>query len=149
MVDAMGVTGTEGVFRKAAEISYEILRNNSESLMSVLEAFVHDPLVEWANKAVSGGGTLDIPLLFCLARWHAAETVPIVGFVLTGQKSKNDSRQLTKAAESSLKPIERKLGGLQQNGLVSTVPNQVDDLIQQATSYTNLALMYQGWAPWL
>lgn len=64
MVEAMGVTGVEGrrslrlqaddlgVFRKAAEITMEVLRTNSESLMSVLEAFVHDPLVEW-TKGVS------------------------------------------------------------------------------------------------
>nr|ODO02228.1 serine/threonine-protein kinase ATR [Cryptococcus depauperatus CBS 7855] len=49
MVDALGVTGVEGVYRKAAEITMDILRSNSDSLMSVLEAFVHDPLVEWAR----------------------------------------------------------------------------------------------------
>ncbi|WVO13494.1 hypothetical protein L204_101114 [Cryptococcus depauperatus] len=42
MVDALGVTGVE-------EITMDILRSNSDSLMSVLEAFVHDPLVEWAR----------------------------------------------------------------------------------------------------
>jgi phosphatidylinositol kinase/protein kinase (PI-3 family) len=42
-----------GVFRKAAEISLQILRTNSESLMTVLEAFVHDPLVEWVKVSVS------------------------------------------------------------------------------------------------
>lgn len=26
-----------------------ILRENKDSLMSVLEAFIHDPLVEWEN----------------------------------------------------------------------------------------------------
>ena len=50
LVDAMGVTGIEGVFRKASEISMGILRDNAESLMSVLEAFVHGPLVEWAGR---------------------------------------------------------------------------------------------------
>ena len=53
LVDALGVTGWEGVFRKAAEITMDILRQNSESLMSVLEAFVHDPLVEWVKTGVS------------------------------------------------------------------------------------------------
>ncbi|WWC90661.1 uncharacterized protein L201_005597 [Kwoniella dendrophila CBS 6074] len=53
MVDALGVTGVEGVFRKAAEISMSILRNNSDSLMSVLEAFVHDPLIEWMKSGRS------------------------------------------------------------------------------------------------
>jgi phosphatidylinositol kinase/protein kinase (PI-3 family) len=41
-----------GVFRKAAEISMAILRANSDSLMSVLEAFAHDPLVEWQIRSV-------------------------------------------------------------------------------------------------
>jgi serine/threonine-protein kinase ATR len=50
LVDALGVTGVEGVYRRAAEITMEVLRANSESLMSVLEAFVHDPLVEWTKN---------------------------------------------------------------------------------------------------
>lgn len=50
MVDALGVTGVEGTFRKAAEITMDILRSNGDSLMSVLEAFVHDPLVEWTKS---------------------------------------------------------------------------------------------------
>ncbi|OCF42201.1 serine/threonine-protein kinase ATR [Kwoniella heveanensis CBS 569] len=53
MVDALGVTGVEGVFRKAAEITMDILRSNSDSLMSVLEAFVHDPLIEWMRSGRS------------------------------------------------------------------------------------------------
>ncbi|KAL1406340.1 hypothetical protein Q8F55_008039 [Vanrija albida] len=53
MVDALGVTGVEGVFRKAAEITMDILRSNQGSLMSVLEAFVHDPLVEWTKSSRS------------------------------------------------------------------------------------------------
>lgn len=56
MVDGLGVTGTEGVFRKACEVTMRILRLNKESLRSVLETFVHDPLVDWlpnAKKKVS------------------------------------------------------------------------------------------------
>ncbi|WVQ82128.1 hypothetical protein IAT38_004256 [Cryptococcus sp. DSM 104549] len=53
MVDALGVTGVEGVFRNAAEITMGILRSNSDSMMSVLEAFVHDPLVEWTKPGRS------------------------------------------------------------------------------------------------
>jgi len=51
MVDAFGVTGYEGVFRKSCEVSLGVLRNNKESLMSVLETFIHDPLCEWSKKA--------------------------------------------------------------------------------------------------
>lgn len=62
MADALGVTGVEGVFRKAAEISLGILRANSEALMSVLEAFAHDPLVEWTRTSVSEKGRRQLVL---------------------------------------------------------------------------------------
>ena len=47
MVDALGVTGVEGVFRIASELSLQLLRDNKDILMSVLDTFIHDPLVEW------------------------------------------------------------------------------------------------------
>lgn len=50
MVDALGVTGVEGVFRKAAELTMQLLRDNKDVLMSVLDAFIHDPLVEWEDE---------------------------------------------------------------------------------------------------
>jgi len=53
MVDAFGVTKIEGVFRKCCEESLRVLRENRESLMSVLETFIHDPLCEWNKKRVS------------------------------------------------------------------------------------------------
>jgi len=50
MVAGMGVTGVEGAFRIACEVTMQVLRDNDGSLMSVLEAFVHDPLVEWEDE---------------------------------------------------------------------------------------------------
>eukprot|EP00002_Diphylleia_rotans_P020747 TRINITY_DN4030_c0_g1_i1.p1 TRINITY_DN4030_c0_g1~~TRINITY_DN4030_c0_g1_i1.p1 ORF type:complete len:2534 (-),score=449.32 TRINITY_DN4030_c0_g1_i1:366-7967(-) len=49
MVDAMGLTGYEGVFRKSSEVVMRLLRENRDSLMSILETFVYDPLVEWTK----------------------------------------------------------------------------------------------------
>lgn len=48
----MGVTGYNGVFRKAGEVTMRLLRANTDTLMSVLESFIHDPLVEWNRKKV-------------------------------------------------------------------------------------------------
>src|SRR5438552_10147978 len=56
----MGVTGYEGVFRKAGEVTMRLLRANNDTLMSVLESFIHDPLVEWNRKKV---GHLIVPIL--------------------------------------------------------------------------------------
>ena len=50
MVDALGVTSYEGVFRRVCEITLRVARSNKDALMSVLEAFVYDPLVEWTSK---------------------------------------------------------------------------------------------------
>ena len=50
MVDGLGITGYEGVFLRVAEITMEVLRSHRETLMSVLETFIHDPLVEWTKS---------------------------------------------------------------------------------------------------
>merc|ERR1712213_34661 len=46
MQNALGVAGYEGVFRSVCEITLEILRTNRETLMSVLQPLLYDPLVE-------------------------------------------------------------------------------------------------------
>jgi len=43
----MQVSGIEGSFRNTCEITMTVLRDNKESLMAVLEAFVYDPLINW------------------------------------------------------------------------------------------------------
>ncbi|CAM9849914.1 unnamed protein product, partial [Heterosigma akashiwo] len=47
LANAMGVSGVEGNFRATAEAVMTVLRENSESLVTMLEAFVHDPLITW------------------------------------------------------------------------------------------------------
>jgi len=47
MIDAMGATGVEGVFRLSCEATVEVLRKNKETLMNVLDTFKHDPLIDW------------------------------------------------------------------------------------------------------
>jgi phosphatidylinositol kinase/protein kinase (PI-3 family) len=44
MVDAFGVFGVEGPFRKSCEMVMKVLHDNRELLVSVLETFLHDPL---------------------------------------------------------------------------------------------------------
>jgi FKBP12-rapamycin complex-associated protein len=44
---AMEVSGVEGSFRITCEHVMRLLRNNSDSLMAILEAFAYDPLINW------------------------------------------------------------------------------------------------------
>jgi len=41
------VTGIEGNFRVTCNSVMRVLRENKDSLMAVLEAFVYDPLLNW------------------------------------------------------------------------------------------------------
>lgn len=47
LVNAMEVCGVDGYFRHTAEAVMTVMRYNKASLMVMLEAFVHDPLINW------------------------------------------------------------------------------------------------------
>ncbi|KAJ7156082.1 hypothetical protein C8R43DRAFT_884346 [Mycena crocata] len=136
LIDGLGVTGVEGVFRIACEVTMQLLRDNKDSLMSVLDAFIHDPLVEWEDEKRK--------LMSMQEREPRRNTV----------KASVDLRSLGKNA---LNPIERKLKGLYTAASskerhagekeIST-GNLVQMLMQEATDLANLAKMYPGWASW-
>ncbi|KAG8968537.1 serine/threonine-protein kinase M1 [Tulasnella sp. 419] len=137
LVDGLGVTGVEGVFRIACEVTMEILRHNKDSLMSVLEAFVHDPLVEWEieNRNVERRNRA--------ANRHRRDAA-----------SANPADHMKALAQQSLAPIRRKLEGLSvgqsdRSPKEIKTSNQVEALIKEATDSANLAMMYYGWASWL
>jgi FKBP12-rapamycin complex-associated protein len=44
---AMEVSGIEGSYRSTCEKTLSVLRDNKGSLVDMLEAFVHDPLISW------------------------------------------------------------------------------------------------------
>jgi phosphatidylinositol kinase/protein kinase (PI-3 family) len=75
MVDAFGVYGYEGnspylitrttltpphsgPFRKSCELTMKILRQNEDTLMTILEAFLYDPTTDFIGKKVRLSQTL-------------------------------------------------------------------------------------------
>ena len=50
MQAALGVYGVEGAFRTSSEHVMRVLRRNKETLLTLLEAFVYDPLVDWTAE---------------------------------------------------------------------------------------------------
>ncbi|KAF8897901.1 hypothetical protein BD779DRAFT_1608382 [Infundibulicybe gibba] len=129
MIDGLGVTGTEGVFRTACEVTLDLLRDNKDSLMSVLDAFIHDPLVEWEDEKRK------------LERDTARRNQV---------KASVDLRML---AKNALNPIEKKLKGIyttsrERHEKEISTSNLVQMLIQQATDLANLGKMYPGWSSW-
>jgi serine/threonine-protein kinase mTOR len=47
LIKAMEISGIEGSYRSTCERTMTVLRDNRDSLVAMLEAFVYDPLVSW------------------------------------------------------------------------------------------------------
>ena len=47
MVALFGLPGVEGLFRNSCQAALEALKEGRETLLTLLEAFVYDPLVDW------------------------------------------------------------------------------------------------------
>lgn len=74
MIDGLGITGYEGIFLRVCEITLSVLRTHRETLMSVLETFIHDPLVEWTKSHKSSGVEVQNP--------HAQVWYSVLVFIL-------------------------------------------------------------------
>ncbi|UPR01432.1 phosphatidylinositol kinase [Chloropicon primus] len=120
MIDAMGVSGYEGVFRKSCETTLRVLRSNKETLLNVLETFVHDPLVEWTHHGTQAGAQASTTNTY--ARQAMANIASRLSGVVVGV---NANPSLPLSAEG-----------------------QTDRLIAEATSKENLGMMYIWWMPW-
>ncbi|KAJ2828263.1 hypothetical protein IWW50_001482 [Coemansia erecta] len=122
MVDAMGLAGYEGAFRRSCELTLALLREHRDALMSVLESFLHDPLVEWSRRSTRASSR---------AKDAAVDAQP----------NEHASRHLS--------TIRKKLQGNIQGSAGLSVEGYVDELITQATDPKRLCQMYVGWAPFM
>ncbi|XP_025837692.1 serine/threonine-protein kinase SMG1 [Agrilus planipennis] len=55
--EALGVTGVEGIFRLACENVLKTMKKGKETLLTLLEAFVYDPLIDWTVGGEGLAGT--------------------------------------------------------------------------------------------
>ncbi|TIC65516.1 hypothetical protein E3Q01_02063 [Wallemia mellicola] len=136
LVDGLGVTGTEGIFRKAAEVTMEILRANRDSLGSVVESFLHDPLVDWEDEKRRNDR---LRAMEKSGRRPVGTSRKATGF----DQDVDGQAYIKQLAMSALGPIERKLQGLQTehdkaNKTVMSTSAQVEKLIREAASPYNL-----------
>ncbi|KAJ8577803.1 hypothetical protein ON010_g1395 [Phytophthora cinnamomi] len=147
IIDAFGITGYEGVFRRVSEVTMHLLRENKETLRSVLESFIHDPLVEWgrrgkATQSSSGSGKSVPDLSSERTKEETRLVLKTIDDRLRGIYNLGDAiRPLVSANHRSILP--------ETDSLPLSVQGQVDKLIHEATSLENLAQMYIGWMPFL
>lgn len=140
VVDGMGSVGTEGNFRASCEASLQVLRDNTSSLITVLEVFIHDPLFKWMLSPVD-------------ARLRQLGEETENGVAIAGvqeEQTVSSGRADVDAAERALLRVRQKLQGYEDpNGQVMGIAGQVNLLINEAQSAENLCKLFPGWAPWL
>ena len=144
MIDAFGPVGTNGLFADCLRKAMTVLRQNRDTLLSVLEPFVKDPIIDW--KKSKGGQR---------------------------QGSLENGIRDTTQAKLSLKMIDERLRGIynlrnpnfkkitrtdhvasdHDEEMARMVPlsveGQVHKMISEATSHENLVQLYIGWMPWI
>jgi serine-protein kinase ATM len=128
IIDGMGITKTEGVFRRCCEFTLEALRKEVYSIMTILDVLRYDPLYSWSISPVR------------LARLqHDQSVAPQAADVDGGGTERpRDTVNQPGEADRALTVVNKKLSK------TLSVTATVNDLINQASDERNLAVLYSG-----
>ncbi|KUJ09924.1 phosphatidylinositol 3 [Mollisia scopiformis] len=128
IVDGMGITKTEGVFRRCCEFTLEALRKEVYSIMTILDVLRYDPLYSWSISPV-----------------RIAKLQEGVGVAATADGDNTPKERVNEPgeAERALAVVSKKLSK------TLSVTATVNDLINQAGDEKNLATLFSGWAAYV
>ena len=136
IVDGMGTTKTEGVFRRCCEFTLDALREEAGSIQTILDSLRHDTLYQWSispvrmaklqNAREEGGED-----------GEGEEGAGGAGGA-GGEKRTKSSVNEPSEADRAIEVVKKKLSK------TLSVMATVNDLINQATSLSNLAVLYSG-----
>ncbi|KAK0711501.1 hypothetical protein B0H67DRAFT_491184 [Lasiosphaeris hirsuta] len=132
IVDGMGITKTEGVFRRCCEFTLDALREETYSIMTILDVLRYDPLYSWSISPVRMAKLQN-------ARGAGADGGDEGGGDdqagdVEGKRTVNEPSEADRALEVVRKKLSKTL----------SVMATVNDLINQATDERNLAVLYSG-----
>ncbi|KAJ5049265.1 Serine/threonine-protein kinase tel1 [Penicillium rubens] len=133
LVDGFGITKTEGVFRRCCEFTLEALRQESYSIMTILDVLRYDPLYSWTVS----------PLRVKKMQMQdnqASDGPPALPGAADALVSKSENENEPSEADRALTVVAKKLSK------TLSVTATVNELVQQASDEKNLAMLYCGWA---
>jgi len=160
LINAMEACGIEGTFRFTCENVMRVLRDNKDSLMAVLEAFVYDPIINWRllsptspdqnrgnfNNSSSSSSNSTIGNLN--SNLGISTTVNNDTLFSGGRiPSETMPEILNRRALHVINRVSKKLTGRDFGNETLDIPEQVQRLINQATLRENLCQCYIGWCP--
>ncbi|KIV93243.1 hypothetical protein, variant [Exophiala mesophila] len=151
LVDGMGLTGVEGVFRRCCNFTLEALRHDQEAIMTILDVLRYDPLYTWSisplrlqriqehNEQAADAAAAAASMAVSTMSSVKGAVGEADGVGLLGTAVKRDINEPSEA-DRALTVVAKKLGK------ALSVEATVNELIRQATDERNLAVLYCGWA---
>lgn len=127
LVDGMGITRTEGVFRRCCEFTLDALRKESYSIMTILDVLRYDPLYSWSLSPLR------------LRKLQDAQDEALAPTDADGDEPSKKADEPGEA-DRALTVVAKKLSKS------LSVTATVNELIQNATDERNLAVLFAGWA---
>lgn len=142
MIDAFGPTGADGVYRCSMKQAMRVLRENKNLLLSVLEPFVKDPIIDWKRTRSQQRTN---PRYSQDSRFEEAKrSIRVLDERLQGIYNLPNGRAKYQSGQGGLMDEEEIT-----NLMPLSVEGQVQKLISEATNLENLVQLYVGWMPWL
>jgi ataxia telangiectasia mutated family protein len=134
IIDGMGVSGVEGIFRRCCEATLSVMRTNKEALLTIIEVFIYDPLYKWALS----------PLKALERQQEMVQTVDESEGIHDADMQAEGNQDAARA----LLRVKQKLDGYEE-GEMRSLQGQVQQLIQDAQDPERLSHMFPGWGAWL
>lgn len=144
MLDAFGPVGADGIFASSLKMAMTTLRGNRDTLLSVLEPFLKDPIIDWKKqrsqqKQEKAGASVK-------ESQDAKQSMQIIEERLRGVYNLRNPnhKKITRTDRVSNNEDDDMM-----YLLPLSVEGQVNRMISEATSSENLLQCYIGWMPWI
>jgi serine/threonine-protein kinase ATR len=146
MLDGFGPTGAEGAFTGGLKSAMAILRDNRDLLLSVLDPFLRDPVIDWKRQRHKEKENSEVASNSNDESDDAKRSIRVIDERLRGiYNLKNPNSKKIKRVDRKMQDSHDEMASM----LPLSVEGQVHKMIAEATSHENLVQIYVGWMPWL
>lgn len=145
IVDGLGISGVNGIFRQSCEYTLKMLRDESEHIEAILNVFRYDPLYSWTISPVKRARLQHLASQAQPPQPQPRSTRHQSSSLVLQEQSKSEdgdaNGSITSEADRALTVVKQKLSG------TLSVEAQVRELVQQAMDPKLLGTMFLGWNP--
>ncbi|KAF6212973.1 hypothetical protein GE061_010686 [Apolygus lucorum] len=111
IVDGMGVSGTEGIFKRCCEETLSVLRKTKDPILTTLEVFLYDPLATWESSVKKVAAKR--------VQKNQADSLHLV----SSEETDKEGEGINTLAERCMQRLKEKLEG-REDGNISSVEGQ-------------------------